>query len=144
MPQPEEPRFEDVSLFALLEAFRQALERAATVRDLHIIPERTRIEDKVDALLRRMTSGDAVFLHELFADAATREEIVLTFIAMLELVRLGAVRISQAALGAPIFCAPTERLRHGGTEFRERLLASILGQDAEVAQAEATPAGPPS
>jgi segregation and condensation protein A len=127
-PAPEGPRFEEVSLFSLLEAFREALERAATVRDLHIIPERARVEDKVDALLRRMSGGQPLFLHDLFADAADREEIILIFIAMLELVRLQAVRISQTAVSAPVFCAPTERFLAGGEDFRARVLASILGQ----------------
>jgi segregation and condensation protein A len=138
-PPAEGPVFEEVSLFGLLEAFRQALERAASVRDLHIIPERSRVEDKVDALLRRLAAGAPLFLHDVFADAADREEIILTFIAMLELVRLGAVRLSQAGLGEPILCSPTARLSDGGAEFRARLLASILGKPAAPAEPAAGP-----
>ncbi|HKI97545.1 MAG TPA: segregation/condensation protein A [bacterium] len=130
-PPSEGPAIEEVSLFSLLEAFREALERSANVRNLHIIPERSRVEDKVDALLRRMASGSSLFLHDLFADAVDREEIILTFIAMLELVRLQAVRISQAGLNGPVLCTATERLVAGGEEFRARLLAGILGESAE-------------
>jgi segregation and condensation protein A len=143
----EEPSFEEVSLFSLLEAFREALERAANVRDLHIIPERSRVEDKVDALLRRLALGVPLFLHDLFADAATREEIILTFIAMLELVRLQAVRISQSAMGGPIVCTATERFRAGGEDFRAQVLQSIFderrvdGAAEPTAEPTAEPAG---
>jgi segregation and condensation protein A len=140
-PPPEGPVFEEVSLFSLLEAFRVALERAANVRNLHIIPERTRVEDKVDALLRRMAASQPIFLDELFADAADREEIILIFIAMLELVRLHAVRMSQASVGGPVLCTASERFLTGGEAFRTQLLESLLG---ELAAAPVEPAEQPT
>ena len=128
------------TMIALPDEAREALERAATERDLHIIPERERIEDKVDALLRRMADGDPVFLRVLFADAADRAEIILTFIAILELVRLQALRISQSGAGGDVLCTPTERLTLGGEDFRDMLLASIVG-DAAAPAAPSEPTG---
>lgn len=140
-PDAEEdgPVFEEVSLFGLLEAFREALERAANLRDLHIIPERSRIEDKVDALLRRMSGSESLFLRDLFDDALERVEIILTFIAVLELVRLKALRIAQSTQGGPILCIPTERLRDGGADFRAELLQGVFGTrpESEAAETEA-------
>ena len=52
----------------------------------------------MDALLRRLAAGAALFLHDVFADAADREEIILTFIAMLELVRLGIVPATDSII----------------------------------------------
>ena len=124
---PEGPVFAEASLFGLLEAFREALERATNLRDLHIIPERSRVEDKVDALLRRMAGGEPLFLQTLFAEAIDREEIILTFIAVLELVRLKALRIGQATADGPILCTPTAVLSEGGTTFRDALLESLFG-----------------
>jgi len=83
----------------------------------------------VDALLQRIAAAQPLFLHELFADAADREEIILIFIAMLELVRLQAVRVSQAEIGGPVLCSATEVFLAGGQAFRDKLLASILGED---------------
>lgn len=136
------PVFEEVSLFGLLEAFREALERAASLRELHIIPERSRIEDKVDALLQRMSGSESLFLSDLFADAFERAEIILTFIAVLELVRLKALRIAQSSQGGPILCIPTERLREGGPQFRAELLAGVFGTRPEPDATEATGADP--
>ncbi len=138
-PAPEGPQFEDVSLFALLEAFRHALERVRNLSELHIIPERARVEDKVNALLARLAGAGPVFLHDCFAEAEDRGEVILTFIAMLELVRLQALRITQATSGAPILCTPTEALRADDPEFRRTLLVSIHGE----ALPEEEPTAPP-
>jgi segregation and condensation protein A len=133
--QPERASFEEVSLFGLLEAFRTALQRAAVVSELHILPERERIEDKVDALLRRLRSGTPLYLEDFFADDAERSEVILTFIALLELVRLKALRVTQVEPGGPIHCRPSEAFLAGGQDFRALVMAGLLGN---------APPGPPN
>ena len=129
-PADSEPIFDEVSLFALIEAFRTALERAATVRELHIIPERERIEDKVELILDRLELGGPLFMDEFFSDAADRAEVILIFLALLELVRLKAMRISQAGENGAIHCRGSEAFLKNREEFKAMVVKGILGEDA--------------
>jgi segregation and condensation protein A len=127
------PIFEEVSLFALIEAFRTALERAATVRELHIIPERERIEDKVELILNRLELGRPLFMDEFFSDASDRAEVILIFLALLELVRLRAMRISQAGKNGAIHCRGSEAFLENRDDFKAQVVKGILGEDALIA-----------
>ncbi|MBI4081790.1 MAG: segregation/condensation protein A [Candidatus Lambdaproteobacteria bacterium] len=138
VPQPPaEPKFEEVSLFALLEAFRAVLERTGKLSALHLIPERVRIEDKIDELLHRLARGQALYFHECFDGAADRGEVILVFLAMLELVRLNALRIAQAARLGEIYLTVTGDFAAQREAWRERILASLRGGTPEGPGAEA-------
>jgi segregation and condensation protein A len=130
---PAEPKFEEVSLFALLEAFRTLLERTGKLSALHVIPERARIEDKIDELLLRLGRGPALYFHECFDGAADRGEVILVFLALLELVRLNALRIAQAARLGEIYVTVTEDFAARREAWRDRILAGLRGE---------TPQGP--
>jgi len=130
--EPESDQvFEEVSLYHLLEAFRHALERVKNARELHILPERIRVEDKVAAMLKRLSSSRPMYLHDFFEDALDRPEIIITFIAMLEMVRLKVIRISQAGINQPIMCVPTEELTEGKGELIAEVMASLFGKQEE-------------
>lgn len=128
-PVDDEPVFEEVSIFALIEAFRTALERTATNHELHIIPERERIEDKVEVILNRLESGKPLFMDEFFSDASDRAEIILIFLALLELVRLKAMLISQAGENGAIHCMGAEAFLENREDFKTSVIQSILGKD---------------
>ena len=53
------------------------------------------MSDKIDFLLRVIYHGVPLRFEECFADAASRAEIVVTFLAMLELIRLKQLRVRQ-------------------------------------------------
>ena len=125
-----EQNFEEVSLFGLIEAFRTALERAETVADLHIIPERTRVEDKVDAMLKRLGGGVPLLFEDFFSDDADRSDVILTFISLLELVRLRAAHVRQSTPDAPILCTPTEAFTAQQLDYRALVLDGIFGYSA--------------
>lgn len=131
-PADSDPLIEEVSLFALIEAFRTALERAATVRELHIIPERERIEDKVEAILTQLALGGPLYMDEFFNHAADRAEVILTFLALLELVRLKAMRISQAGENGAILCRGSEAFLENREGFKTRVVKGILGENAVI------------
>jgi len=95
--EPEEERFE-VGLFELLEAFRQVLERVKIEAVHEVVLEPITLEKKVQeilALLQREKRSMA--FHTFFPEEASRRVIVVTFLAILELVKMKAVRIFQAA-----------------------------------------------
>ena len=60
-----------------------------------IFEENHTVSDKIDLIMKMMSSGIALKFTELFAGAASRTEIVVTFLALLELIRLKQVRCVQ-------------------------------------------------
>ena len=90
---------EEVGIFDLIHAFQKILKRLEKKpEDLReIFAENFTVSEKIDYLLRVTSSGVSMRFEELFADAASRAEIVVTFLAMLELIRLKQIRIRQNA-----------------------------------------------
>lgn len=121
------PEFEEVSLFGLLEAFRSVLDRASAFTELNILPEREKVEDRIGSVLDLLHKKRAVYFHEFFTNSQDRGEIVLTFIAILELARLNALRVSQAESLGPIYCEVTESFQSGGGSYKRLILQGIYG-----------------
>ena len=90
---------EEVGIFDLIHAFQKILKRlekkTADLRE--IFEENFTVSEKIDYLLKVTSSGVSMRFEELFADVASRAEIVVTFLAMLELIRLKQLRVRQEA-----------------------------------------------
>jgi len=93
---PERP-LGDVSVFDLINAFNNILKRIATKsEDLkEIFEENYTVSDKIDLIMKLTSSGVPLKFTELFANAASRTEIVVTFLALLELVRVKQLKCVQ-------------------------------------------------
>jgi len=93
---PERP-LGDVSVFDLINAFNNVLKRIANKsEDLReIFEENYTVSDKIDFIMKMTASGVPLKFTELFANAASRAEIVVTFLALLELIRLKQLRCTQ-------------------------------------------------
>ena len=89
-----EPEFE-VDLFTLLSAFKQVLERARERPPVVLPAEEMPIELRIDQLLGRLSETDACGFEDLFDDVASRGDMILTFLAMLEMIRLKLIRVFQ-------------------------------------------------
>jgi segregation and condensation protein A len=91
----EEERVE-VNLFELIEAFRKILERVKTEEFHEVILDRLSVEEKAQeifSLLQREKRSMA--FHLLFPEQASRRVIIITFLAILELVKMKLVRVFQ-------------------------------------------------
>jgi segregation and condensation protein A len=91
----EEERVE-VNLFELIEAFRKILERVKTEEFHEVILDRLSVEEKAQeifSLLQREKRSMA--FHLLFPEQASRRIIIITFLAILELVKMKLVRVFQ-------------------------------------------------
>ena len=72
------------------------IKRVEAREDLQeIFGEHFTVSDKIDIILQRVADGASVRFSELFGDIASRVEIVVTFLALLELIRLKQVRAIQ-------------------------------------------------
>ena len=100
---PEKPDFEaaerplgEVSIFDLINAFQGVLKRLSTKENLReIFEENYTVSDKIDLIVKMMASGVPLKFSEFFASAVSRTEVVVTFLAMLELIRLKQLRVTQ-------------------------------------------------
>src|SRR5436305_1553816 len=89
-------RLHEVGIFQLIHAFQEVIKRAEAREDLgEIFAERFTVSDKIEKILQRIANGGSVRFSELFAEMASRIEIVVTFLALLELIRLNQVRTLQ-------------------------------------------------
>ncbi len=92
--EPVEPEL-DVDLFALLAAFRRVLERAKDQPHVVLPPAQMSIETRIEQLLERLSDTEACGFEQLFDDVASRGDLIVTFLALLEMIRLKLVRVFQ-------------------------------------------------
>lgn len=97
-PEPEI----EVDLFSLMAAFRQVLERARHRPVVVLPPEQMSIETRIEQLLARLSDRDACGFDELFGDVESRSGLIVTFLALLEMIRLRLVRVFQQGNCGPI------------------------------------------
>jgi segregation and condensation protein A len=86
----------EVGIFQLIHAFQEVIKRVEAREDLQeIFGERFSVSDKIQQILERVGNGMPVRFSELFGQIVSRVEIVVTFLALLELIRLNQVRALQ-------------------------------------------------
>jgi len=90
-----EPELE-VDLFSLLAAFQSVVERAKLRPQVLLPPEQMSVEVRIEQLLDRLSETEACGFEDLFADAADRTMLIVSFLALLEMIRLKLVRVFQA------------------------------------------------
>ncbi len=83
------------SVWDLIEAFRTVLQRARPEAVHEVVTERVSLRDRVQSVLQTLGRKRSVEFESLFPEDATRIEIIVTFLAVLELVRMQAVRALQ-------------------------------------------------
>jgi len=92
-----------LSLFKLLDAFQAVLSRAKTTVDHQIDIERFSITDKINQLSDILRVHRRLPFERLFEGQDTRAELIVTFLALLEMTRLRMTRLDQAGPLEPIF-----------------------------------------
>jgi segregation and condensation protein A len=113
----------DVTIFDLLNAVNTVLKRfekrEGAMRE--IFEDKWTVSEKIEFILKVVTERGAVKFSELFENAASRSEVVCTFLALLELIRLkqlvclqsehfNEIEIGRAQAAAPSAPMPEENL----------------------------------
>src|SRR5438876_1473874 len=97
----------EVGIFQLIHAFQEVIKRVEAREDLQeIFGERFSVSDKIEKILQRVGDGTPVRFSDLFGQIVSRVEIVVTFLALLELIRLNQVRAMQRKMFDEIEIAP--------------------------------------
>ncbi len=91
----ESLRLGEVGIFQLINAFQAVIKKIEARQDVQeIFGERFSVSEKIETILRRVAAGSIRF-SDLFGAAVSRIEVVVTFLALLELIRLKQVRAIQ-------------------------------------------------
>ncbi|NQW81546.1 MAG: segregation/condensation protein A [Polaromonas sp.] len=101
--QALQPRFPDVSVVDLQDAWRDIVKRARLVQHHVITREALSVREHMSIVLRKLQNNRFVEFEELFDTTRGMPVLVVTFIAMLELCKEGLVDVTQAEAFAPIY-----------------------------------------
>jgi segregation and condensation protein A len=86
----------NVGIFELIQAFQGVLKRFDDEDDLtEIADDRFTVSDKIDYLITNVSKGQKVKFYQLFEEASTKSEVLVTFLAVLELIRLNEFQVRQ-------------------------------------------------
>jgi segregation and condensation protein A len=84
------------SIFQLINAVNGILKRHNEREDLRdIFEDKWTVTEKIESILTRIQSSASFRFTELFQDATSRTEVVVTFLAVLELIRMKQIRAVQ-------------------------------------------------
>lgn len=95
MPPATDVVLSDVGLFDLMSAFNEALQRVEKENLREIFSEHFTVAEKIDDLSEMLAKDTKLSLSALFGTMRSRNEIVCTFLAVLELIRTGLARLHQ-------------------------------------------------
>jgi len=100
--ESEELNFE-VNLFGLIDALKDILKRVEEKKGLfEVSKEKISVTEKVVEILERLKRQKSISFNSLFDELTTREQIITTFLALLELLRQRMVRALQSVPFGPI------------------------------------------
>jgi segregation and condensation protein A len=102
-PEAEGPApLAEVGLFQLLEAFERVLRRVQGRIALEVTADGITVQERMTELVDLLRERRASLFEELFARDRTRSDVVVTFLALLEMTRLHMIRIFQAQSEGPL------------------------------------------
>ena len=145
-----------LSLFKLMDAFEAVLKRAKQVEDHQIDFERISISERIGQIAELLQAQGELRFEELFEDHATRAEMIVTFLALLEMTKLRMTHLRQDGPLQPIYVslavsgdsdpAGTDELRGSQPEDGVRAAPEELiraeGERSSASQSDDTKPGP--
>jgi segregation and condensation protein A len=92
----------EAGLFDLISAFKELLDRRKTLLAHEVEGEGKSVEERMEELLALLREGQSIDFLELFASQTTKGDMIVTFLALLELIRLKTVKVYQRGTFGPI------------------------------------------
>lgn len=102
-PEAEGPApLAETSLFELLDAFQRVLDRVRGDLAFEVTAERISIQERISQITERLQGKRSVAFDDLFDEVRTTYDVVVTFLAILEMAKMRMMRIYQREPHAPI------------------------------------------
>ena len=102
LKEAEEAVEGEATLFDLLEALKKVLETVPPEEFQEISLEHLSLKDKINEIMEALWEKETLAFQELFTPATPRREVIITFLALLELLRLRMIKIFQPEPFGPI------------------------------------------
>ena len=110
----------DMQLDMLLDAFVGIMHKVNKIEkskeSKEIVKETFTVEQKISSIKDTLISRDKIKFSELFLESASKDEVITTFMALLELIKMQVIRVSQDNLFADI------QIEKTGDEFNGELI----------------------
>ena len=107
VPIPEEEvGLQEFSVLKLIESLDRVLERLAPKLQHEVVREKVSITEAIQRLVERLKAQGSCTFESLFDEQRTRQEVVITFLAILEMVKRRLLKVSQEAPLADIMLTP--------------------------------------
>jgi segregation and condensation protein A len=90
-----EDEYIKIGLFELIDAFQKILQKIPDEHRVTFTADEISVKDKISQIVDILEAKGSVTFSELFADNPGKSEIIITFLAVLEMVKLTLVRIFQ-------------------------------------------------
>lgn len=125
------PPLAQVPLFSLVEAFQSVLSKSKIKLSHDIVHERVTLADRINELVDILRVKRRVTFEELFEGLETRFDLVITFLALLEMTRLRMTRLFQADFDSHIYIEFTAQVTTD-ENGEPGATAAFLGEDGQV------------
>ncbi|MDB4943983.1 MAG: Segregation and condensation protein [Labilithrix sp.] len=125
-----------VPLFSLVEAFQSVLEKSKIKLSHDVVHERITLSDRINELVDVLRVKKRVQFEELFTSLSTRFDLVITFLALLEMTKLRMTRLVQEDFDHPIFVEFSVQIATDDGESSTTLGDSSTTDVAAAASAE--------
>ena len=96
------PRYLDVTISELMEAFKKIIEKSPKIKKHFVENDNLNIEDRFDDLIEQFNIKKRIIFDELFIEINFLSFKILTFLAILEMVKLNIIKIVQLKNSGPI------------------------------------------
>ena len=87
--------FIKIGLFELIDAFQKILERIPDDHRVDMTADEISVKDKISQIIDILEAKTSITFIELFSDNPDKNEVIVTFLAILEMVKLTLIRIVQ-------------------------------------------------
>ncbi len=98
----------DISVFELLKSFRTVLDRLGDAKEYTVTLEEISVTDKLNEIVARLEDADSIVFDSLFENDKNKIDVIATFLALLELLRLKLARAHQTRMGGEILIYRTQ------------------------------------
>ncbi len=108
------PPLAEIPLFALVEAFQRVLDRSKVKLSHDVVADRISLSDRIGEISELLTMRGRVAFEDMFDGLATKFDLVITFLALLEMTRLKMTRLFQSGPLGPLYVELAAASPQGG------------------------------
>lgn len=99
---------QDVTLFQLVAVFKEVIDRLPSTEPLQISAEPIRLDDRIRIINQAIGVTSRITFLKILQGVGQIQEVIVTFLAILEMMRRGVIVVRQSATFAEIYLQKTE------------------------------------